>query len=268
MRILYHVMSAPAPLGLVFLAITERGLRYVKFMDKRSLKRMVADHSAENPGATWEHSVTDLRPIADQFDEYFTGTRTHIRVPLDPVGSEFQMQVWRALLDVPFGQTRNYGEIARAIGQPNAARAVGLAANQNPLCIVVPCHRVIGADGKLVGYAGGVTRKKALLTLEAHFGKLDPLDLNRVIASAKVKVDREPETGRTVKRPPKSTSKPTPRPKVVARKKSALSKVGRTATGAGATRRSTAVAASASPRSTKRVTTKGASGTRPTKRST
>ncbi len=220
MRILYHVMSAPAPLGLVFLAVTERGLRYVKFMDKRSLKRMVADHAAENPGAVWDHSITDLRPLADQFDEYFSGTRTNIRTPLDPVGSDFQIQVWRALLDIPFGQTRSYGEIAKAIGQPNAARAVGLASNQNPLAIVVPCHRVIGADGKLVGYSGGVARKKFLITLEAHFGKLEPVDMNRVIASAAVKVAREPENSRTVKRPAKSTSKSTskPTPKSVSRR--------------------------------------------------
>jgi methylated-DNA-[protein]-cysteine S-methyltransferase len=200
-------------------------LRYVKYMDKRSLKRMVADHAGENPRATWEHSVTDLRPIADQFDEYFSGTRTHIRVPLDPVGSEFQMQVWRALLDIPFGQTRTYGEVARAIGQPNSARAVGLANNQNPLAIVVPCHRVIGADGKLVGYSGGVARKKHLLTLEAHFGKLDPVDMNRVIASAKVRVEREPDAARTVKRPARSTSKPTPRTKPKASRTGSTRKV-------------------------------------------
>lgn len=251
MRILYHVMSAPAPLGLVFLAVTERGLRYVKFMDKRSLKRMVADHADENPGAVWEHSVTDLRPLADQFDEYFSGTRTNIRTSLDPAGSDFQVQVWRALLDIPFGRTRSYGEIAKAIGQPNAARAVALASTQNPLAIVVPCHRVIGADGKLVGYSGGVGRKKFLITLETHFGKLEPVDMNRVIASASVKVAREPENSRTVKKPPRSTSKSTskPTPKTISR-------------------RPRAAAVVASSRTSKRLSTKGAGPGRASRRST
>ncbi len=263
MRILYHVMSAPEPLGLVFLAITERGLRYVKFMDKRSLKRMVADHSGENPGAVWEHSITDLRPLADQFDEYFSGTRTNIRTPLDPVGTDFQMQVWRALLDIPFGQTRSYGETAKAIGQPNAARGVGLACNQNPLAIIVPCHRVIGADGKLVGYSGGVARKKYLIHLEAHFGKLDPVDMNRVIAAASVKVAREPEHGRTVKHPPRSTSKSTskPAPKTSVRKKT-------TNTSTATARRPQAVAAAASLRNPKKLSAKAPAPGRVSRRTT
>lgn len=265
MRILYHVMSAPAPLGLIFLAKTERGLRYVKFMDKRSLKRMVADHSAENPGAVWEHSVTDLRPIADQLDEYFSGTRTQVQVPLDPIGSDFQMQVWRALLDIPFGKTRNYGEVAKAIGQPNAARAVGLANNQNPLAIVVPCHRVIGADGKLVGYSGGVTRKKYLLTLESHFGSLDPVDLNRVIASARVQVEREPESVRVAKKPARGVTKSAPRTtsRVAVRKSTPTSKAKRGAPTA-STRRP---AAAASARASKSVSAKGgASARRPSRK--
>ena len=169
MKISYHVMSAPAPLGLIFLAATDRGLRYTEFMDRRSIKRILASHAADNPGATWEASLFRLKGVVDQFENYFCGALTRFEVPLDPVGSEFQLQAWKALLAIPYGETRTYGEIARAIGQPRAARAVGLANHDNPIAIIVPCHRVIGSDGSLTGYGGGLQRKRWLLRHEARF---------------------------------------------------------------------------------------------------
>jgi len=169
MRIAYHVMSAPPPLGLLFLAGTERGLRYTEFMDRKSIKRMIARHADENPGATWEASLLTLKQVVDQFEAYFCGALATFELPLDPVGSEFQLAVWNALRTIPFGQTRTYGEIARAIGMPKAARAVGLANHDNPIAIIVPCHRVIGADGSLTGYGGGLPRKRWLLRHEARF---------------------------------------------------------------------------------------------------
>ena len=190
MRLAYHVISAPAPLGLLFVAATERGLRHVEFMDKRSLKRMIASHAAEHPGAVWEHSVREMRPLAEQLESFFSGAAKHLSPPLDLAGSEFQVKVWKALLEIPYGETRSYGDIAKAIGEPKAARAVGLAANQNPVLLFVPCHRVIGADGKLVGYAGGLPRKKFLITLESRFRDMLPLEADRVIAAATVKVKR------------------------------------------------------------------------------
>lgn len=199
MRILYHVMSAPSPLGLLFLAATERGLRYVEFMDRRSLKRTIAAHAAANPGAAWEPSVRELRPLAEQFEQFFCGTRKAFQVPLDPAGTEYQLRVWRALAGIPYGETRSYGEIAKAIGEPKAARAVGLAANQNPIAIVVPCHRVLGADGKLTGYAGGLPRKKALLAMEARFRGLQDVDGDRVIEQLHVKVRRPAPAARARK---------------------------------------------------------------------
>lgn len=201
MRILYHVMSAPPPLGLMFLAATERGLRIVEFMDKRSLKRTIAGHAAANPGASWEPSVRELRPLAEQLEQYFCGTQKAFRLPLDPAGSAHQLKVWRALAAIPYGETRSYGEVARSIGEPHGARAVGLAANQNPLVVIVPCHRVIGADGKLVGYSGGLPRKKALLALEARFRGLQDVDGDRVIEQLHVKVRRPPERPRGRKAP-------------------------------------------------------------------
>jgi O-6-methylguanine DNA methyltransferase len=162
-------MSAPAPLGLLFLAATERGLRYVEFMDRKSIKRVIASHEADSPGATWEASLLTLKPVVDQFEAYFCGARTRFEIALDPVGSEFQIATWNALRAIPYGETRTYGDIARAVGQPRAARAVGLANHDNPIAIVVPCHRVIGADGSLTGYGGGLPRKRWLLRHEERF---------------------------------------------------------------------------------------------------
>ncbi len=209
MRILYHVMSAPPPLGLLFLAASERGLRYVEFMDRRSLKRTIALHAADDPDAAWEPSVRELRPIAEQLDRYFCGTQKSFHLPLDPVGTEHQHKVWAALGAIPYGETRSYGEVAKAIGEPRSARAVGLAANQNPLVIVVPCHRVIGADGRLVGYNGGIPRKKALLALEARFRGLQDVDGDRVIEQLHVKVRRPADSPR--RRRPGGPAKPAAR---------------------------------------------------------
>ena len=98
--------------------------------------------------------------------EYFAGTRREFSLPLRPNGTPFQLRVWRALTEIPYGETRTYGDIARAIGAPGAARAVGGANNKNPIAIIVPCHRVIGANGALTGYAGGLDKKDFLLKLE------------------------------------------------------------------------------------------------------
>lgn len=107
-----------------------------------------------------------LREAAGQLAEYFAGRRTGFGLPLAPAGTDFQQRVWRALTDIPYGRTATYGELARALGAPGASRAVGLANGRNPISIVVPCHRVIGSDGSLTGYGGGVERKQHLLTLE------------------------------------------------------------------------------------------------------
>lgn len=190
MRIAYHVMSAPGPLGLLFLARTERGLRHLEFLDKRSIKRTIEARRASSPDATWEASLMDLKPIVDQLEGYFCGAITTFDVPLDPVGSEFEMQVWRALLEIPFGETRTYGQIAKRVGQPKGSRAVGLANNHNPIAIIVPCHRVIGADGKLTGYGGGIPRKRWLLAHEAHFGALAGVTLDLFAATGAMPTTR------------------------------------------------------------------------------
>lgn len=171
MRLAYHVMSSP--LGLLFLACTERGLRHLDFMDRKSLKRMIKDRSAGLEDPEWVASLIDLQGVVQQLDDYLCGLRKKFDVELDLVGSDFQISVWKALLQIPYGETRTYGAIAKAVGQPKSARAVGLANNQNPVAIIVPCHRVIGADGNLTGYAGGLDRKKWLLDMESGQSRLE-----------------------------------------------------------------------------------------------
>lgn len=106
-----------------------------------------------------------------QLNEYFEGKRSIFDLPLAPEGTEFQKKVWNALKEIPFGETKSYSEIARIIGNEKASRAVGMANNKNPIMIVIPCHRVIGANGKLVGYAGGLEVKEMLLNLEKNYNK-------------------------------------------------------------------------------------------------
>ena len=113
-----------------------------------------------------EKETETIRRAYAQIKEYLDGNRKTFDLPLAPKGTKFQKQVWQALSDIPYGQTRTYKEIAVAAGNPKAVRAVGMANNRNPLIVVVPCHRVIGSDGKMLGYAAGVDKKEFLLRLE------------------------------------------------------------------------------------------------------
>ena len=113
-----------------------------------------------------EGSTPLLEEAARQLAEYFAGQRREFSLPLAPHGTPFQLQVWQALQTIPYGELRTYGEIARAIGKPKACRAVGMANHNNPISIIVPCHRVVGADGSLTGYGGGLAAKEFLLALE------------------------------------------------------------------------------------------------------
>jgi methylated-DNA-[protein]-cysteine S-methyltransferase len=116
----------------------------------------------------WKRDDAALKQPRAQLQAYFAGELRDFKLPLAAEGTPFQQRVWRALCDIPYGETISYGELARRIGQPTASRAVGLANGQNPISIVVPCHRVIGANGSLTGYGGGLERKRWLL---AHEGK-------------------------------------------------------------------------------------------------
>lgn len=121
-------------------------------------------------GAPPAGETTEPGPVlilaAKQLREYFEGSRRRFDLPLNPAGSEFQLDVWKKLLAIPYGETESYGAVAGALGRPKAARAVGGAAHRNPLAVVIPCHRVVGADGSLTGFAGGLAVKRELLELE------------------------------------------------------------------------------------------------------
>ena len=123
--------------------------------------------NAITPDPSWVRDEAAFTEVASQLKEYFAGTRQEFDLTLNPVGSKFQRQVWEALLDIPYGETASYGQTAAAIGHPNGSRAVGAANGQNPIAIIVPCHRVIGANGSLTGYGGGLPMKKWLLAHEA-----------------------------------------------------------------------------------------------------
>jgi methylated-DNA-[protein]-cysteine S-methyltransferase len=135
--------------------------------------------TAKKPGTVhpdWVRDDAAFGELRTQLAEYFAGARTEFDLPLRAGGSAFQKRVWAALTTIPYGATTSYGKIAAAVGAPEAARAVGLANGQNPIPIVVPCHRVIGADGSLTGYGGGIEAKQWLLTHEAvHSGATLPL---------------------------------------------------------------------------------------------
>ena len=118
-----------------------------------------------------QQETETLKNAAQQLQEYIVGKRYEFTIPICGKGTDFQQSVWKALRDIPYGETRTYGEIAAAVGNAKAARAVGGACNKNPIMIIVPCHRVIGADGRMVGFGGGLALKEKLLKLEGIFAK-------------------------------------------------------------------------------------------------
>ena len=147
------------PLGPVRMAEDERGISSLKFVD-----------SAPGPMRAGQKGLY-LADAEKQISEYFAGKRRTFDIPLSIRGSEFQETVWNALRTIPYGETRSYQQVAQMIGSGKASRAVGMANNRNPILIMIPCHRVVGKDGKLVGYAGGIERKERLLELEREAEK-------------------------------------------------------------------------------------------------
>jgi methylated-DNA-[protein]-cysteine S-methyltransferase len=129
--------------------------------------RFMDGPKAAAPGEGWLHARDAFARPAGQLREYFAGERRAFELELAPRGSAFELGVWEQLRAIPYGETATYGEIARLVGSPGAARAVGLANGRNPIAVIVPCHRVIGADGSLTGFGGGLPRKRELLELEA-----------------------------------------------------------------------------------------------------
>ena len=145
------------PVGELTLVADEHGLRQVMFEQP---------DKTPGPHEHWQHAPERLKAARTQLQEYFAGMRRKFDLPLHAVGTAFQQRVWARLRQIPFGQTVSYGDVARSIDAPTAVRAVGAANGRNPLPIIVPCHRVIGADGRLVGFSAGLERKRWLLTHE------------------------------------------------------------------------------------------------------
>ena len=158
-RVDYALMDTP--LDRLGVAWSGSGLRRIWFA--------CADTAMPVP-AEWRHRSEPAFGAGEQLAAYFAGERLEFDLPLDACGTPFQRRVWQALTEIPYGGTSTYGEIARRLGRPRAARAVGGANHRNPLPVVVPCHRVIGAGGSLTGYAGGLRIKRFLLELEAGSG--------------------------------------------------------------------------------------------------
>jgi methylated-DNA-[protein]-cysteine S-methyltransferase len=154
-QILYTTIESP--IGELLLVSDGDALRGLYMQDGRKPRTI---------GAGWVPSPAPFADVKTQLEEYFAGRRTTFDVQLAAQGAPFEREVWHALEEIPYGETVSYGEIARRVGQPTAARAVGTANGRNPIAVIVPCHRVIGANGTLTGYGGGLERKRLLLELE------------------------------------------------------------------------------------------------------
>ncbi len=145
--------TLPSPVGVLTIGADATGITAIAF-------------PGEMPAVAGTATSPLIREAVRQLRAYFAGQLTRFELPLSPAGTAFQKSVWQALLAVPYGATESYGEIAAAVGNPRASRAVGLANGRNPIAIVVPCHRIIGHDGSLTGYGGGLDRKRWLLAHE------------------------------------------------------------------------------------------------------
>ena len=155
------------PIGKLLIAGNNSEINMMSFPKGNKVRHVNTD---------WSESKTPFTLAIAQLDEYFNGSRINFDLPLAPAGTEFQQQVWQALLSIPYGQTTSYGVIAKTINRPKASRAVGAANGANPIPIIIPCHRVIGSTGNLTGFGGGIPTKQWLL---AHEKKHCPADYSQ-----------------------------------------------------------------------------------------
>jgi len=174
METIYSIVVTSS-VGPLFLAASDKGLVALEFNRRlpgqQTIRPNPRDLRSESGRAlvkamAFEESSEAMQPYVSELEEYLAGRRREFHFALDLRGTDFQLACWRALLAIPYGETRTYADIARAVGQPKGFRAVGMANNRNPIAIVVPCHRVIASDGTLCGYGGGLDVKKKLLQLE------------------------------------------------------------------------------------------------------
>ena len=156
-----HIV-VPSPIGSLTL-VAEHGKLTGLYMDTQGRQP-----DGNVLGGTGDPACQPFASAVRQLEDYFAGRMTAFDLPLEPAGTQFQRRVWAALETIPYGETWSYGQLARAIGNASASRAVGLANGRNPIAVIIPCHRVIGSDGSLTGYGGGLDRKRYLLSLEAN----------------------------------------------------------------------------------------------------
>ena len=149
-------------IGFITVVSSEKGLCFIQLPGTEDIKKLRAKY----PDLTWIEEASKNEEVIRQLEEYFDGSRTTFDVPLDLRATPFQKKVLDKVIRVPLGETRSYGEIAKQVGNPKAARAVGMANRTNPVPIVIPCHRIVGSDGSLTGYGGGIKLKAKLLELE------------------------------------------------------------------------------------------------------
>ncbi|MDT8862368.1 methylated-DNA--[protein]-cysteine S-methyltransferase [Alkalihalobacillus sp. MEB130] len=172
-QLTHYVDEMNSPLGTLTIVATEKGVCHIHFGEMTkcmaSLKAWLKKQGRKGEVVRCKET---LKPICEQLEDYFTGKRNHFDVPLDLCGTEFQKKVWNTLKEIEYGQTKSYKEIAQEIGAPKAVRAIGGANNQNPIPIIIPCHRVIGSNGNMVGYGGGLDKKELLLSLEGAIEKI------------------------------------------------------------------------------------------------
>jgi O-6-methylguanine DNA methyltransferase len=165
-----YFANTESPIGPLFLAASGRGLVALEFdarlPGQQSIRPNPRHLRQENRGFAFEDSPREMLAYLNELKEYFASKRREFTFPLDLRGTDFQLACWRALLAIPYGETRSYADVAGAVGKPQAFRAVGMANNRNPIAIVVPCHRVIASNGTLCGYGGGLDVKRRLLELE------------------------------------------------------------------------------------------------------
>ena len=143
-----------------------RGGRLLTLGHRATRAEAEAERAAHHPDAVADPEAPPLPELERQLAEYFAGRRRDFDLPLEPIGTDFQQRCWRALVEIPYGETRTYAAQAAAVGRPGAFRAVGRANHDNPIAVVIPCHRVVGSNGSLTGYAGGLDLKRRLLELE------------------------------------------------------------------------------------------------------
>jgi O-6-methylguanine DNA methyltransferase len=167
------VSTLSTPIGEMLVMETQQGICLLEFQDRKGLEREVQLILQKIKGKLIEGGCNFFTLLSEEMEAYFQDCLSPFSVPLDLLGTEFQKQVWIALIEIPVGQTRTYSQLAKSIGNSKAIRAVGSANARNPIAIVIPCHRLIGANGSLTGYGGGLWRKEWLLQHERNGGKSD-----------------------------------------------------------------------------------------------